>query len=198
MLWRSRRPAPGGVDAQSELAGAAGDAGGDVQDPVAEGFDLAAGQVGVLGEADQFGPGHQIGCGQDDFQPGGVRVERGRAGWQPGGLGLADPVLDAGVLAVAQFQPGELAGDDAGGGVGDERGDPQPVGVGEPQLRAGMGAFLAQDQPGPGRPAVRSTSAVASATQAPSRMPPSVSIAGYQPSAVLRVSTASRIRASTA
>ena len=36
--------------------------------------------------------------------------------------------------------------------LGDERGDPHAVGVGEPQLRTGMRAFLAQDQPGAGRP----------------------------------------------
>ncbi len=55
-----------------ELAGAAGDAGGDVQDPVAEGVDLAAGQLWAVGEGDEFGPGDQVGGGQDDFQPGGV------------------------------------------------------------------------------------------------------------------------------
>src|SRR5271166_7161976 len=44
----------------------------------------------------------------------------------------------------------------------------------------------------------KSTSSVASATQAPSRMPPPDSIAGYQPSAVLSISTASRIGASIA
>ena len=105
-------------------------------------------------EADQFGPGHQICCGQDDFQPCGVGVGpvAGQVA-QPGGLGLADAVLDPGVLAVAQFQAAELAGDHTGRGVGDERGDPQPVGVGEPQLGSGVGAFLAQDQPGPGGPA---------------------------------------------
>jgi len=43
-----------------------------------------------------------------------------------------------------------------------------------------------------------STSEVASATQAPSRMPPLDSIAGYQLSPSLRVSAASRTRASTA
>ena len=57
-----RRPAPGRVDAQPELSGAAGDAGRDVQDPVAERFDLAARQVGMVGEPDEFGPGDQIGC----------------------------------------------------------------------------------------------------------------------------------------
>lgn len=54
---------------------------------------------------------------------------------QPGGLGLTDPVLRPNVLTVAQFQAGELAGQDLGGGVGDEPGDPVPAGVGEPQLR---------------------------------------------------------------
>lgn len=53
-------PARGGVDAQPELSGAAGDAGGDVQDPVAEGGDFAARQLGAVGEADEFGPGDQI------------------------------------------------------------------------------------------------------------------------------------------
>ena len=94
-------PAPGGVDAEPELSGAAGDAGGDVQDPVAEGGDLAAGEVGVVGEADEFGPGDQIDCGQHDFEPGGVGVGT-RAGQvtQPGGFGFADAVLDPGVLTM--------------------------------------------------------------------------------------------------
>ena len=71
---------------------------------------------------------------------------------QPGGFGFTDAVLDAGMLAVAQFQPGDLPGHDTGLGVGDERGDPHAVGVGEPQLRAGVRAFFTQDQPGSGRP----------------------------------------------
>lgn len=57
------------------LAGAAGDAGGGVQNPVAECGDLAEGQSGMVGEAGQFDPGDQIGCGQDDFKPGRVGVE---------------------------------------------------------------------------------------------------------------------------
>jgi hypothetical protein len=48
------RPPPGGVDAQAALTRSSGDAGGDVQDPVAEGADLTGGQIGMLGEADQF------------------------------------------------------------------------------------------------------------------------------------------------
>jgi hypothetical protein len=39
-------PLPGCVDAQADLSGAAGEAGGHVQDPVAEGLDLAARQSG--------------------------------------------------------------------------------------------------------------------------------------------------------
>ena len=52
------------------------DAGRDVQHPVAEGGDLAACQVGVIGEADEFGPGDQIGCRHDDFEPRSVGVKR--------------------------------------------------------------------------------------------------------------------------
>ena len=39
-------PAPGCVDAQPGLSGAAGDAGGDVQHPVAEGADFAVRELG--------------------------------------------------------------------------------------------------------------------------------------------------------
>ena len=124
-----------------------------MQHPVAEGVDFAAGQLGAAAEGDELGPGDQVGGGQDDFQPGGVGVEAvaGQVG-QARGLGLADAVLDAGVLAVAQFQAGQLSGNDAGCGVGDERGHPHAVNVGEPQLRPRVGAFFAQYQAGPGRP----------------------------------------------
>ncbi len=146
-------PAPGGVDAQAELSGAAGDSGGDVQDSVAEGVDLAAGQLWGVGEGDELGPGDQVGGGQDDFEPGGVGLENvaGQVG-QAGGFGLADAVLDAGVLAVAQFQSGQLPRHSAGGGIGDEGGDAHAVDVGEAQLRPRMGPLFAQQQSGPGRP----------------------------------------------
>lgn len=71
---------------------------------------------------------------------------------QAGGFGLADPFFDAGVLAMAQFQSGELTRYHAVRGVGEKPGDAVPVGIGERQLRAGMRAFLAQDQPRVGRP----------------------------------------------
>lgn len=47
-----------------------------VQDPVAERGDLGAGQAALAAKADESGPGDQIGCGQDDFQPGAVGVKR--------------------------------------------------------------------------------------------------------------------------
>ena len=92
-------------------SGASGDPGGDVQDPVAERMDLAAGQYRGVVEGDQLGPGDQVDRGEHDLQPGSVQ-RGGVAGQvpQPGGLGLPDPVLDPGVLAVAQLQPGGLPG----------------------------------------------------------------------------------------
>lgn len=85
------------------LGCAAGDAGGDVQDAVAEGPDLAFGNGGLVGEADEFGPGNKICCRHDYFNPCLVGVE-GVAGLDalPGRRGLADAVLDAGVSTVAR------------------------------------------------------------------------------------------------
>jgi len=71
---------------------------------------------------------------------------------KPGVLPIADAVLDAGVAAVSQFQIGQLVGGSAGGGVGEETGDPHAVVVGDAQLRPGMRALRAQDQPGADRP----------------------------------------------
>lgn len=94
-------PTPVRVESKSDLAGSAGDPGGDVQYPVAERGDFAARQLWVVGEAEEFCPGDEICCGHDNFQPGGVRcgVVAGEVP-QPGRFGLADPVLHAGVLPV--------------------------------------------------------------------------------------------------
>jgi hypothetical protein len=62
-------PAPSGVDAYPNLASAAGDAGSGVQDQIAECGDLTASQAGLVAEAENLGPGDQIGCCQDDFKP---------------------------------------------------------------------------------------------------------------------------------
>jgi len=59
-----------------------------------------------------------------------------------------DPVLAPGPAPVAQFQVGQLPAAGAGG----KAGEPVPAGVGEPQLRAGVRAFLADDHPHARRP----------------------------------------------
>jgi len=103
-------PAPGAIDAQADLAGGAGELGCGMQDPVAERGDLAAGQRRDVCEADQLGPADQVGGGQHGFQSGAVFL-LAPAGQVPqaGCLRLADAVLDPGMLAVAQLQPGCLA-----------------------------------------------------------------------------------------
>src|SRR5207248_10624302 len=128
-------PPPGAVDAQAGAAGGAGELGGGVQHPVAEGGDLAAGQRRGAGEADQLGPADQVGCGQHGLQPGAVFIPAAAGEVaQPGGLAFADAVFDPGVLAVPQLQPGDLVRDHAAGCAGEERGDAVPVDVGEGQL----------------------------------------------------------------
>src|SRR5260221_1830363 len=61
---------------------------------------------------------------------------------QAGCLLGADAVLGPGVGPVPDFQAGELAA----AGVGEERGEPVPADIGEPQLRAGVRPFPADDQ----------------------------------------------------
>ncbi len=48
---------------------------------------------------------------------------------RPVALAWADAVLDAGVLAVAQFQPGKLTRDHPVGGVGEKPGDAMPIAI---------------------------------------------------------------------
>ena len=74
----------------------------------------------------------RAGCAARCLWPRGCGPRRGR-----GGGGVA---------------PGRRAGGRPPAGVGEEPGDPHAVGVGDAQLRARVGAFLAQDQPGAGRP----------------------------------------------
>lgn len=92
---------------------------------------------------------------------------------QAGGTGVADAVLAAGALAVAQFEAG----------IAPEMlvatGDGHAVGVGEAELGAGVWTFLADDQAHPLRP-TRQAVPASSATQAPSRISQSGSTAGVQ------------------
>jgi hypothetical protein len=68
---------------------------------------------------------------------------------QAGVFGAADAVLAPRPAAVAQFQVSQLPGP---GGRGEAR-ERVPVNVGEPQLRAGVRAFLPHDDPHPFWPA---------------------------------------------
>jgi len=61
------------------------------------------------------------------------------------------PTTIAGAAAVAQFEVSELPA----AGVGGEAGEPVAINAGEPQLRARVGAFLADDHPHPFRPAAQ-------------------------------------------
>ena len=114
-----------------------------MQHPVAERGDLTAGEFDHVGERDLLGPADEVDGGEDDLEPGSVLVEGPT--WQvpqPGGLGLADAVLDPGMLAVPQLESGGLSRDEAGAGVGEDRSDPVTVDVAEGQLGAGVGPFL--------------------------------------------------------
>ncbi len=75
---------------------AAGQPGGGVQDPVAQGLGLGFGEVAVEGE--QLQPGEQGGGGQGCGQPRGVGGQRaGGEPAQPAVFAGADAVLDPGV-----------------------------------------------------------------------------------------------------
>ena len=65
----SGRPGPGGGDAEPGAALPAGEAGGDVQEPVAQRFRFGAGQVAV--EQGGLGPGDQVRGGQGEFDQAG-------------------------------------------------------------------------------------------------------------------------------
>jgi hypothetical protein len=128
----------------------ADDAGGDVEEPVAQ--RLGFGDRQRAGKEQRLGPAGEVLGSKDQLEPDGVAappVER-QVG-QAGGLGGADAVLDPGALAVAQLQPGEVRV----GLVGEEHLEAVAVVVGEAQLRAGMGVLTATDRPGARRPAVQ-------------------------------------------
>jgi hypothetical protein len=98
----------------------------------------------------------------------GIQARRSRASWtisshswllaawcrgsaQAGGTGGPDAVLGSGAPAVPKFQ----GSDRRAGGVGGETRQAHAVGVGESQLRTGVGTFFADDQPHPVRPALQ-------------------------------------------
>jgi hypothetical protein len=125
---------------------------GDGEDPQPQplGFP-AAGRV--VGQGKGLRPDSQLAGQRDDRTPDLVlgQVVQRQVG-KPGVLRAPNPVLGAGPTPMPQLQVGELAARPAGRGVGGERGQPMPVGVGDPQLRAGVRALPAHDHPHPGRP----------------------------------------------
>ena len=99
----------------------AGEAGGDVEEPVAQRFGFGSGEVTV--EADELGPSEQARREHRDGGPGFVAdVVLERQVRHAGRFPAANPVLDTGMTPVSCF---EL--DDVTVGVGDERGVTPPV-----------------------------------------------------------------------
>ena len=90
--------------AQEDLASAAGDAGGDVEQAVAQRLGFGAVQVGLVGQEHRLGECEQVRGDQGELDPDGVDV--GVPGGQVSDAGVLagpDSVLDAGVRAVSGF-----------------------------------------------------------------------------------------------
>jgi len=135
---------PGPVIGQPERhsSGAAHEAAGCVQEPVTQGAWFGGGEV--AGEADQLAPGEQVGCGEDELEPGLVRGERGeRHAFETAVFEVADAVLDLGVTAVPGLEFNEVAGR-----VGEHDLVAEPVVIPQSQLGAGVRGFAATDRPG--------------------------------------------------
>lgn len=126
-----------------------GDAAGQREQVQPKGFRSPAAGV-VIGQCQHLHPRGEVERERDQREPNLVRCE-GFEGQvpHPGVFTGFDAVLAARPAAVAQLEVGQLPA----GGVGDERGQPEPVDVGEPQLGAGVWAFFSYHQPHPGRPA---------------------------------------------
>ena len=114
-----------------------GQAAGDGEQAQAEPLGLPA--AGVAGQGEHLGPGQQLAGQRDDLAPDLVLGDAlQRQVPQPGVLGVPDAVLAPRPPPVPQLQVSELAFLRVGG----EGGEPVPVDVGEPQLRAGCGRSL--------------------------------------------------------
>src|ERR1700761_232339 len=138
-------PGPVRGDLERSAAAAADDAGGGMQEAVAQGLRLCPGEVAVQGGEPE--PGQQDAGGHGGVEPGlvDVIVVRGEMS-QPGVLAGADDVLDPGVDPVGGVGVSTLAAP-ASGAVGQVRG-PQRVapaagGLEQGQLGAGVRALAA-------------------------------------------------------
>ena len=96
-------PGAGVVDPEVESSASCGEAGCDVEEPVAQRFRFGFGQVTI--EAQELSPGQKV-CGDDrGGEPGLVANEvfEGEV-VQAAVFPVADAVLDSGVTTVAEFQ----------------------------------------------------------------------------------------------
>jgi hypothetical protein len=80
-----------------------------VQDAVPEVGDLAGGELGLVIEADQLRPANEVDDREQALEPGRVRAIFVRLR-RPRRLGLANAVLDRGVLAVLELEARDRAG----------------------------------------------------------------------------------------
>jgi len=121
------------LEAQGGGAGVEGEAGGDVQQAVAQALGLDAREL--AGEQQPLGPADEVVGDQHERQPHLVVLEvaEGQV-LQAGVLVVADVVLDAGASAVATLKDGDVAG----GLVAEDRLEAIAVMVGEGELRAGV------------------------------------------------------------
>ena len=107
-------PGPPVVDFDLGSALPAGEAGGDVQQPVAQRLGFGLGQL--TAQQDGLGPSDQVGGGEGQLQPGLVDLKLSRReAADPGLLDSCGLVLDAGVCPMPGVQPGQLPGRGVGG-----------------------------------------------------------------------------------
>jgi len=136
-------PGPSLRQPQDSAACGGDDPSGDREqtEPQTLGFPEPGGQV-VPGEG--LGPDDQLRSEAADLEPDLVLVERLQRQVRDAGVfEVADAVLAAGAEPVLNLQFGQPATF----GVGGEHGYPPPVVIGDPQLGAGVGSFLAGDDP---------------------------------------------------
>jgi len=164
------------VSVEVESSSGRGDAGRDVEQPVSDGLGCRAAKLPDA--ADLLGPGEQVVGGEAALHPRVVVhdvIERQAR--ESGRLGVADDVLGADALTLPELE----GGDAVAGGVGDERGVPEPLNsVEQAELGAGRGRSRRTINRVPSGQASRFTRSVSSKTSAPSRRAPSASIAGCQ------------------
>ena len=160
-------PGPGRGDLEGSAAAAADEAGGGVQEAVAQGLRLRFREIAV--EGGELQPGQQDAGGHRRVEPGLVDrvVVRGEVA-QAGVLAGADDILDAGVDAVGGVGVGALAAPASGvsGQVGRPQGVAPAVGrLEQGQLGAGVGPLAAGEDAHPLGPAVELVAAGSLAQQ---------------------------------